>query len=1684
MEAAPKLAMLSLDLKESRNNPNFRTVFRQFISANYGESGAAYDRELVELEGLRNSAVKATRDISGCNVLKRYFCQLKMLYPRFPMKETEDAAVEYSWQDNFTAKTVDSKDPKFEEANILYNIGALHSILGAIDRRGDSDAMKVSCTHFQCAAWAFEHLRDKYPRMPTFDLSFDVLSFYITLMLAQAQECILEKSLLDNRKSSIIARVAAQVVEYYKECLKTLDSETTTRMPGMDNFKDFIPRQLLELKVQYYQCIMNFQLGCQAEESQKWGERIAYLDAAAKELTGCSKLIKNCGDDDNCREAVKFVGDIVQQKSAAAKKDNDFIYHERIPDVLTLPPTKGASLVKGIPLNETDFASQDIFSRLVPISAHEKASLYSEKKASLLREITEKVENKDVELMSIVSALRLEQLLIPASFTAIPQSLLDTMASLRGEGDVSRNISRQAETLNDATEDVRRLNEDIGRLLEELKKSALDDAQRSQMAQLDSEFSRYSGALAAAVSSSDDLQHYMDSSSAVLHLLSGPVETMKNSLPAIDMEKMTNEKDDLKELERLRGKVDEMKRQRQEFLQELRASLQNDDITGKVLAVADENLDSFFEKELGKHSSITTLLEQNISAQENIIAATTAVVERLADLRAKLVTTSMRREEELKKYESAYRSYQVFSEKVAEGLEFYRSFKDMLSKLKTKVELLLKQAAPIVPKITRPPAPVLPPTATPSASSVQGPTLRDYLNRKNSQSNEPIHSAVPTHHDVSMPFSPLSAPFMPPPPSANSALSMPKPTLRDYLEAKKMSPLVANYHNQNNMGMYAPVPSYYGAAMTEPPQMPHYQPQMHQPYPPQPMNYLERQPSAAPAAQPLRPPSVRMPPPPATNQPALYSATRDGHMPYPTMSTTPNPPAQTGSPGAMTMPSQSNLNQFHPQHSVNPNSAYQGGATSMSGHGPVRPSFHHDNNQFSNQPYSPTPYQPVSQPAASQQFSAAGASYGISQAPANFDMSSFPQQTQQWNSPHTSSVSSAIAHSNGQFAQTAGHQHSQPQSQLAAQQQPAYHSAPATYSAGSPTTYPQFQSMPTSSHGFSGNIQPQPPVSEYSSQNGVLAPTVANTFPDVTVNTKGPAVGHPNTQNLGNWGNTPSQTEYAQNHGHPTQQPEQNKPSTTLQVIQQNGNKSIPPQPSSPHPPVAIPKKTVSPLDDIDTPLPEASVLTPRRAPFKSQVSADDLLTVFASPAIKEDVRILQPEVLTVDDIKRLKEQQDHVAPKDPLTDPVVLERVASELREFQKNAEEAVSSPDTLERIWKQLRDIQDRDSRKHPIGVARCYPTKNRDVRVMPYDSTRVVLQGTGDDYINASLIDGVSDHCPKVIATQTPMSNTVQDFWMMVLEQGVEVIAAIMTEFEVKEYSYWPSQRQTASNVGPITVVLQKEPTETANFTLRMLAVTNQVTKVTRNIVHLLFKSWPADGVPQASLELVSFLKEVRGYHKSQRIPGKPLIVHCNLGVGPTGIFCAAMVFYSSLVCGSAAVDITETICKLRNRRKFLVDHKEQLKFLYSVCITLSRQVLHRYGLLPDYIETTAVPPRTASPAKSRPPQSVTPLPDVLNDIRQELQRTSTTPPLLSEKVVVAVELEADEKVVEKIDKTGILDQLPPRLTDLNLQLDTMVSDRKKRITKENFVNPSGGLTGKKNEDASDPFADFDPLWSMKK
>lgn len=45
--------------------------------------------------------------------------------------------------------------------------------------------MKVSCTHFQCAAGAFAYLREHFPHAYSVDMSRQILTLNVNLMLVR-----------------------------------------------------------------------------------------------------------------------------------------------------------------------------------------------------------------------------------------------------------------------------------------------------------------------------------------------------------------------------------------------------------------------------------------------------------------------------------------------------------------------------------------------------------------------------------------------------------------------------------------------------------------------------------------------------------------------------------------------------------------------------------------------------------------------------------------------------------------------------------------------------------------------------------------------------------------------------------------------------------------------------------------------------------------------------------------------------------------------------------------------------------------------------------------------------------------------------------------------------------------------------------------------------------------------------------------------------------------------------------------------------------------------------------------------------------------------------------------------------------------------------------------------------------
>lgn len=105
---------------------------------------------------------------------------------------------------------------------------------------------------------------------------------------------------------------------------------------------------------------------------------------------------------------------LVTAALATATKENDLIYHARPTAEASLPVLDKTSVADPVPIQEVysnpevqKVVGPDIFIKLVPLSVHESASMYSEEKAKLIRSEAEKVEVADGELVTTLEYLGL-----------------------------------------------------------------------------------------------------------------------------------------------------------------------------------------------------------------------------------------------------------------------------------------------------------------------------------------------------------------------------------------------------------------------------------------------------------------------------------------------------------------------------------------------------------------------------------------------------------------------------------------------------------------------------------------------------------------------------------------------------------------------------------------------------------------------------------------------------------------------------------------------------------------------------------------------------------------------------------------------------------------------------------------------------------------------------------------------------------------------------------------------------------------------------------------------------------------------------------------------------------------------------------------------------------------------------
>ncbi|KAM9465857.1 tyrosine-protein phosphatase non-receptor type 21 isoform 2-T2 [Clarias gariepinus] len=242
-----------------------------------------------------------------------------------------------------------------------------------------------------------------------------------------------------------------------------------------------------------------------------------------------------------------------------------------------------------------------------------------------------------------------------------------------------------------------------------------------------------------------------------------------------------------------------------------------------------------------------------------------------------------------------------------------------------------------------------------------------------------------------------------------------------------------------------------------------------------------------------------------------------------------------------------------------------------------------------------------------------------------------------------------------------------------------------------------------------------------------------------------------------------------------------------------------------------------------------------------------------------------------------------------------------------------------------------------------------RNRFHDVLPYDDTRVELVPTKENntgYINASHVKlTIGGQEWNYIAAQGPLTNTCQDFWQMVWEQGVSIIAMVTAEEEggrEKSYRYWPrlGSRHNTGTYGRFKITTRFR-TDSGCYATTGLKIKHLMTGQERTVWHLQYTDWPDHSCPEDFKGFLTYLEEiqsVRRHTNSTSDPkntNPPVLVHCSAGVGRTGVVILTEIMVACLQ-HNEMLDVPTVLSLLRQQRMMMVHTVSQYTFIYNVLI----------------------------------------------------------------------------------------------------------------------------------------------------
>ncbi|KAI5476180.1 vacuolar protein-sorting protein BRO1 [Pseudohyphozyma bogoriensis] len=728
--------------KKSTQDVDFAPHLKSVISRTYAESPEAYADELAQLNRSRQDALRgsAGSDVTGRDLLYKYFGQLELLELRFP-----ELRVPFPWNDAFTNVKISQLSLAYEKASVIFNIGSTLSSLAASSPRSSPEGLKRAFHSFRCAAGMFTYINDNFLHAPSTDLSREVVKVLVGLMSAQAVEVFVESM---PKESKLRPKLCMQAATLYGGI--------------MEEVKEWVAKSvfikewswLIQTKAKYFQSLANYYKSLQDTAAGSYGPALARLTLAQSLASEAHKLSQSFSSSfSTSSTSTSLSADapsslltltkthltLLTDALASANKDNDLVYNAVVPSVTSLPAIEGGkSVADPIAIHDVyatpevqKVVGADLFAKLVPLSVHESASLYSEEKAKLVRGEQERC---DVAEGENVAALE---------YMGLPSGLEKFRVGIEGLKDPGREIRSWCEEIvageTEGGVDAL-LNKLVG--LRESARSGLEESKREldreerecesmrsrfghlwemepsagQTRSLRGDFQAHERSLGEARGSDErvmgiwegvkrDVAIMADPSGRSVEALFASVVSGKEEKGLLDVdeeesgpgEEVTMMVDLIAES---LAKLNKVKKERDEVLKDLKERVQADDISHLLIlnrkgpASVEPTL---FASELEKFRAHQTRITATIQHQQSTLAEISAQLKALNDSpRAKELQgtwsgADRKRKEVVERLRRAKQAYGEVRDGATKGVMFYEDLSSLVGGLKDQVRSFVRR---------------------------------------------------------------------------------------------------------------------------------------------------------------------------------------------------------------------------------------------------------------------------------------------------------------------------------------------------------------------------------------------------------------------------------------------------------------------------------------------------------------------------------------------------------------------------------------------------------------------------------------------------------------------------------------------------------------------------------------------------------------------------------------------------------------------------------------------------------------------------------------------------------------------------------------------------------------------------------------------------------------------------------